>query len=178
MLVRANTLFQHPKRGLYTWTLPAGQYQNQTDLCSLQSKMEMLYIFSKNKTWSSDHELSIAKFRLKLKKVGKTTRPFRYDLNQIPYDYTVEVANRVKGLGLVDGVPEELWMEVHASVQEAGTKTIPEKEKCKMAKWYSEEAFQTAEERRGAKGKGERERYTQLNEQFQRIAKQDLKKPS
>ena len=77
--------------------------------------------------WGSDHELLIAKFRLKLKKVGKTTRPFRYDLNQIPYDYTVDMRNRFKGLDLIDRVPEELWMEV--SVQEAGIKTIPKDKK-------------------------------------------------
>ena len=82
----------------------------------------------------SDHELLIAKFRLKLKKVGKTTRPFRYDQNQIPYDYTVEVANRLKELDLIDRVPEELWMEVHDIVQEAVIKIIPNKKKCKKAK--------------------------------------------
>ena len=89
----------------------------------------------------SDHEFHIAKFSLKLKKVGKTTRPFRYDLNQIPYDYTVEMRNRFKGLDLIDRVPEELWMEVHDTVQEAVIKTIPKKKKCKKAKWLSEEAF-------------------------------------
>ena len=83
----------------------------------------------------SDHELLIAKFRLKLNKVGKTTRPFRYDLNQIPCDYTVEVTNRFKGLDLTDRVPDELWMEVHDIVQETGIKTIPEKKKCKKAQW-------------------------------------------
>ena len=89
--------------------------------------------------------LLIAKFRLKLKKVGKTTRPFRYDLNQIPYDYTVEVRNRFKGLDLMDRVPDELWMEeVHDIVQETGIKTIPKKKKCKKAKWLSEEALQMA----------------------------------
>ena len=82
----------------------------------------------------SDHELLIAKFRLKLKKVGKTTRPFRYDLNQIPYDYTVEMTNRFKELDLIDRVPEELWMEVCGTVQEAVIKTIPKKKKCKKAK--------------------------------------------
>ena len=79
----------------------------------------------------SDHELLIAKFRLKLKKVGKTTRPFRYDLNQIPYDYTVEVRNRFKGLDLIDRVPDELWMKVHDTVQETGIKTIPKKKNAK-----------------------------------------------
>ena len=82
----------------------------------------------------SDHELLIAKFRLKLKKMGKTTRSFRYDLNKIPYDYTVEVRNRFKGLDLIDRVPDELWMEVHDIVQETGSKTIPKKKKCKKAK--------------------------------------------
>ena len=83
----------------------------------------------------SDQELLIAKFRLKLKKVGKTTRPFRDDLNQVPYNYTVEVTNRFKGLYLIDRVPDELWTEVHNIVQEAVIKTIPEKKKCKKAKW-------------------------------------------
>ena len=90
----------------------------------------------------SDHELLIAKFRVKLKKVGKTTRPFRYDLNQIPSDYTVEVRNRFKGPDLIDRVPEELWTEVHDIVQEAEIKSIPEKKKCRKAKWLSEEALE------------------------------------
>ena len=99
--------------------------------------MVKLYTFSKNKTGAdcvSDHELLIANFRLKLKKVGKTTRPFRYDLHQIPYDYTVEVTNRFKGFDLIDRVPEELWREVCDIVQEAVIKTIPKKKKCKKAK--------------------------------------------
>ena len=93
-----------------------------------------------------------------MEKVGKTTRPFRYDLNQIPYNYAVEVTNRFKGLDLIDRVPEELWMEVCDIVQEAVFKTIPKKKKCKKAKWLSEEALQTAEKRREAKCKGEKER--------------------
>ena len=95
-----------------------------------------------------------------MEKVGKTTRPFRYDLNQISYDYTVEVRNRFKGLDLIYRVPEELWMEVHDIVQEAVIKTIPKKKKCKKAKWLSEGALQIVEKRREVKGKGERERYT------------------
>ena len=91
-----------------------------------------------------------------MKKVGKTTRPLRYDLNQIPYDYTVEVTNRFKELDLIDRVPEELWIEVHDIVHEAGIKTIPKKKKCKKAKWLSEGALQIAEKRREAKGKGEK----------------------
>ena len=106
--------------------------------------------------WGSDHELLIAKFRLKLKKVGKTTRSFRYDLNQIPYDYTVEVRNRLKGLDLLDRMPDDLWTEVHGIVQEAVIKTIAKKKKCKKAKWLSEEALQIAVKRREAKSKGGR----------------------
>ena len=120
------------------------------------------------------HELLIAKFRVKLKKVGKTTRPFRYDLSQIPYDYTVRERNKFKGLGLIDRVPEELWTEVNDIVQEAGSKTIPKKKKCKKAKWLSDKALQIAEKRE-AKGKGEKERYTHLNAEFQRIARRDKK---
>jgi len=123
----------------------------------------------------SDHELLIAKFRLKLKKGGKTTRPFRYDLKRIPYNYTVEVTNRFRGLDLIDRVPDELWMEVHDIVQETGSKTIPKKKKCKKAKWLSEEALQIAVKRREAKSKGEKERYTHLNAEFQRIARRDKK---
>ena len=90
-----------------------------------------------------------------MKKVKKTTRPFRYDLNQIPYDYTLEVRNRFKGLDLIDRLPYELWTEVHDIVQEAGIKTIPEKKKCKKAKWLSELALQIAVKRREVKSKGE-----------------------
>ena len=110
-----------------------------------------------------------------MKKVEKTTRPFRYDLNQIPSDYTVEVTNRFKGLDLIDRVPEEQWMEIHDIVQETGIKTIPKKKKCKKAKWLSEEALQIAVKRKEAKNKGEKERYTHLNGEFQRIARRDRK---
>ena len=138
--------------------------------------MEKLYTVSKNKTGTgcgSNHELLIAKFRLKLKKAGKTTRPFRYDLTQIPYNYTVEVTNRFKELDLLERVPEELWAEVHEIVQETVVKTIPKKKKCKKAEWLSEETLQIAEKRREAKGKEEKERYTHLNAEFQRIARRD-----
>ena len=110
-----------------------------------------------------------------MKKVGKTTRPFGYDLNQIPYDNTVEVMNRFKGLDLIDRVPEELRMKVHGNVQEAVTKTIPKKKKCKKAKWLSKEALQIAVKRREAKSKGEKERYTHLNTEFQRVSRRDKK---
>ena len=124
---------------------------------------------------ASDHKLLIARFRLKLKKMGKTTRPFRYDLYQIPYDYTVEVRNRFKGLDLIDRVPEELWTEVHDIIQEARIKTIPKEKKCKKAKCLSEEALQIAGKRREAKSKGEKERYIHLNAEFQRRARKDKK---
>ena len=107
-----------------------------------------------------------------MKKIGKTTR---YNLNQIPYDYTVEVTNRFKRLDLKERVPNELWMDVHDTVQEAGIKTTPKKKKCKKAKWLSEEALQIAEKRREAKGKGEKERYTHLNAECQRISRRDKK---
>ena len=110
-----------------------------------------------------------------MKKVGKTTRPFRYDLNQISHDYTVEVRNRFKGLDLIDRVPDELWMEAHDIVQETGIKTIPMEKKCKKAKWFSEEALQIAENRRDVKGKGENQRYTHLTAEFQRTARRDEK---
>ena len=110
-----------------------------------------------------------------MKKVGKTTRPFRYDLNRIPYDYTVEVRNRFNGLDLIDRVPDELWTEVLDIVQETGIKTILKKKKCKKAKWLSEEALKIAVKRREAKCKEEKERYTHLNAEFQRIARRDKK---
>ena len=110
-----------------------------------------------------------------LKKAGKTTRPFRYDINQIPYDYPMEVTNRFKGLDLIDRIPEELWTEVRDIVQEAVIDIIPKKKKCKKAKCLSEEALQIAEKRKEVKGKGEEERYTHFNAEFQRIVRRDKK---
>ena len=122
-LVKANILFQQRKRRLYTWTLPDGQHRNQIDyiLCS----QRWISSIQSTKTrpgpgCGSDHELLVTKFRLKLKKTGNTARPFRYHLNQIPYDYTVEVRNRFKGLDLIDRVPDEIWNEVRDIVQETG----------------------------------------------------------
>ena len=133
-LVIANTLFQQHKRRLYTWTSPDGQHRNQIDyiLCSqrwrspLQSPKIRL-----GADCGSDHEILIAKFRLKLKKVGKITRLFRYDLNQIPYDYTVEVTNRFKGLYLIDREPEELWTEFMTVYRRQGSRPSPRKRKAK-----------------------------------------------
>ena len=116
-----------------------------------------------------DRELTVAQImnsllpNSDLEKVGKTSRPFRYDLNQIPYCYTVEVRDRFKGLDLIDRVPDELWNEVHDIVQETRIKTIPMEKKCKKAKWLSGEALQIAMKRREVKSKGEKERYTHLN---------------
>ena len=129
---------------------------NSDWLYLLQPNMYKVHTITKKKKWpgadcGSDHELLIAKFRLKLKKVGKTTRPFRHDLNQIPYDYTVEVRNRFKGLDLIDRVPDELWTEVRDIVQETGIKAIPMEKKCKKAKWLCDEALQIAVKRREAK---------------------------
>ena len=109
-----------------------------------------------------------------MKKVGETTSPFRYDINQIPYDYTVEVTNRFKGLDLIDKMSKELWTGVRDIVQEAVIKTIPKKTKYKKAKWLSEEDLQIGEKRK-VKGKEEKERYTYLNAEFQRIARRDKK---
>ena len=108
-----------------------------------------------------------------MKKTGKTARPFRYDLNQIHYDYTVEVINRFKGLDLIDRVPDELWIEVRDIVQETGIKTISMEKKCKKAKWLPVEALQIAVKRREVKSQGEKERYKYLNAEFQRIARRD-----
>ena len=125
-LVIAKTLFQQHKRWLYTWTSPDGQHQNQIDyiLCSWRWRSSIQSAKTRlGGDCGPDHELFIAKFRLKLKKVGKTTRPFRYDLNQILSDYTVEVTNRFKGLDLVNRVPEELRTEVHNTAQQAANNT-------------------------------------------------------
>ena len=146
-LVIANTLFQQHKRRLYTWISPDGQCGSQIDyiLCSQRWRSSIQSAKTRlGADCGSDHELLIAKYRLKLKKVGKTTGPFRHDLNKIPYEYTVEVRNRFKGLDLIDRVPDELWMEVHDIVQETGIKTIPMEKKYKKAKWLSEAALQIA----------------------------------
>ena len=142
-LVIANALFQQHKRRLYTWTSPDGQHRNQMDyiLCSQRWRSSIQSAKTRQGAdCGSDHGLLIAKFRLKLKKMEKITRPFRYDLNQIPNDYTVEVRNRFKGLDLIDRVPDELWTEVRDNVEQTGIKTIIMERKCKKAKWLSEEA--------------------------------------
>ena len=139
--------------------------------------MKKLYTVSKTSSGAdcgSDHLLLIAKFRLKLKKVGKITRQFRYNLNQIHYACAVEVTNRFKGLDLIECLKNYEWRFV-TFIQEAVIKTVPKKKKCKKAKWLSEEALQIAVKRREVKGKGEKERYTHLNAEFQRIARRNKK---
>ena len=131
-LVIANPLFQQHKRRLYTWTPPDGQHRYQIDCILWSQRWRSSIQSAKTRLGAdcdSDHELLTAKFRLKLKKVGKTTRPFMYDLTQIPYDYTGEVRNRFNGLDLIDRVPDELWMEICDIVQETGIKTIPMEKK-------------------------------------------------
>ena len=133
-LVIANTLFQQRKRTFYTWISPDGQHWNQIDYILYSQRWRSSIQSAKTRPGAdcgSDHELPIAKFRHKMKKVGKTTRPFRYDLNQIPYDYTVEVRNRFKGLDLIDRVPDELWKEVCDIVQETGIKKSQRKRNAK-----------------------------------------------
>ena len=154
------------------------QHQNQTDyiLCSQRWKSSIQSAkIRPGADCGSDHELLIATFRLKLMKVGKTSRPFRYNLNQIPYDYTVEVRNRFKGLDLIDRVTEKLWTKVCNTVQETGIKTIPMEKKCTKGKWLCGEGLQIAVKRREEKSKGEKERYKHLNAEFQRIARRDKK---
>ena len=161
------TSFSNNTREDYTWTSPDGQYGNQIDYILCRQRWRSSIQSAKRRLGPDcglDHEALIAKFKLKLKKVRKTARPFRYDLNQIPYDYTVKVTNRFKGLDLIDRIPEEIWTEVWDIVQEAVIKTIPKKKKCKKAKWLSEEASQIAEKR----SERQKERYTHVNAQFQK----------
>ena len=139
-LVIANTLFQQHKRRLYTWTSPDGQHQNQIDyiLCSQRWRSSIQSAKTRPGTdCGLDHDLLIAKFRLKLKKAGKTTSSLRHDLNQIPYNYTVEVRNRFKGLDLIDRVSDELWMKIHTSYRSRDQDHPHGKEmqKRKMAVW-------------------------------------------
>ena len=143
-LVIASTVFQKHKRQLKTW-IPDGQLQNQIDIFFSVEDGEALYNQHKTRLGGdcgSDHELLIAKFRLQLKKVGKTTRPFRYDLNHTPYNYTVEVTSRSKGLKLINRVPEKLWTEVGDIVQEADQDHAPPQKRKQKAKGLSEVALQ------------------------------------
>ena len=150
-LIIANILFQQHKGKLYTEASPDGQHQNQIDYILWSQRWRSYIQSAKTRLGAdcgSDDDILIAKFRLILK---KATRQFRYNLNKIPYDYTVKERNRFKGLDLIDRVPDELWTEVRDIVQETGTKTIPMEKKCKKAKWLSGEGLQIAVKRREAK---------------------------
>ena len=174
-LVIANTLFQKHKRRLYTWTSPDDQYQSQIDYILCSQRWRISIHLAKTRPGAdcgTDHELLIAKSRLELKKVGKTIRPFRYDLDQLRYDYTVKVRNRFKGLDLIDRVPDGLWTEICDIVQEAGINTIPKKKKYKKAKWFSEEVLEIAEKKRSERQRRKRKIY-HLNAEFQRIGRRD-----
>ena len=164
----------HPttQTGLYTWTSPDGQYWNQTDyiLCSWRWRSSTQSAKTRLGTdCGSDHELLIAKIRPKSKKVGKTTRLLRYDVNQISYDCTVKVRNRFKGLDLTDRGVKNYRQRFKTLYRKQWSKPSPTKVKCKKAKWLAEEVLWIAEKRREAKGKGDKERYTHLNAEFQRI---------
>ena len=160
------------RMGITRWSTPKPDW-----LYSLQPKMEKLYTVSKNKTGAdcgSDQQLLIAKFRLKLKKVGKTTRSFKYDWNQIPYNYTVEVTHRFKGLDMIECLKNYGWRFL-TLYKRQWSKPSPRKKKCSKSTWLSEEALQIAEKRRKVKSRGEKERYTHLNAEFKRIARRDKK---
>ncbi|CAH2277185.1 Hypothetical predicted protein [Pelobates cultripes] len=173
-LVIAKTFFQQPPRRLYTWTSPDGQYRNQIDyiLCSQRWRNSIQSAKTRpGADCGSDHELLIAKFRIKLKKRRKTISPIRYDINNIPCEYAVEVKNSFEGLDMDDRMPEELWTKVCNIIQETARKNIHKRKKSKKANWLSDEAVKIAQERRKAKGSADRKKTVQLNAEFQRIAR-------
>ena len=175
MLVIANTLFQQHKRRLYTWTSPDGQHRNQTDyiICSQRWRSSIQSAKTRPRAdCGSDHELLISKSRLKLKNVGKPTRPFRYDLNQTPYYYTVKVTNRFKRLDLVECLKHcrHKFITLYRKQWQKPSERKKKSTRKQVVVWGG---LQIAEERREEKGKGERERYIQLSAAFQRIARGD-----
>ena len=175
ILVITSILFQQHIRILYTWPSPKiVNTEIRLIIFFAAEDGEALYSQQNLELIVAELMSSVLKIQAQLKKVGKTTRPFSYDLNQITYDYAVEVMNRFKGLDLADRMSEELWMEVCNIVQEAVNKIIPKKNKGKKAKRLSEKALQTVEKRK-VKQKGEKERYTQLNAEFQRVTSRDKK---
>ncbi|KHJ39844.1 endonuclease/exonuclease/phosphatase family protein [Trichuris suis] len=175
-LTITNTLFQRPKRRLYTWTSPDGQHRNQINYILCSQRWRSCVQSTKTRPGAgcrSDRELLIAKFGLKLKTIRKADRPNRYNLENIPHEYGMEVTNKIKGLRLTNRMPEKPWSEVRRIVQEAAMRITPQGNKSKKATWLSQEALHITEERREAKGRGERERFAQLNAVFQRIARRD-----
>ena len=175
--IREHCSTHRHKRRLYTWTSPDGQHWNQIDsiLCSQRCRKSIPSAKTRpGADCGSYHKLLIAEFRLKLKKVGKTARPFRYDLNKIPYDYTVEMRNSFKGLELIDRVPDELWTEIHDIVQETGSKTIQRKRSARKQNGVWGGLTNSCEKKRSHKQR-RKEKITHLNAEFQRIARRDKK---
>ncbi|CAF5074997.1 unnamed protein product, partial [Rotaria magnacalcarata] len=174
-----NTCFQQPKRRLYTWTSPNGQYKNQIDyiLCSQRWRSSIQLAKTRpGADCGSDHELLIAKFQIKLKTTSKTARLARYNLSNIPHKYAVKVKNRFDGLDLIDREPEELWSEVRDIIKDEANKNIPNNKTPKKAKWLTADTLKIAEERRNAKGSEDKERFSRLNAEFQRRARRDREK--
>ncbi|CAF2189429.1 unnamed protein product [Rotaria magnacalcarata] len=174
-----NTCFQQPKRRLYTWTSPNGQYKNQIDyiLCSQRWRSSIQLAKTRpGADCGSDHELLIAKFQIKLKTTSKTARLARYNLSSIPRKYAVEVKNSFDGLDLIDRESEELWSKVRDIIKDEANKNIPNTKTPRRAKWLMADALKVAEERRNAKGSGDKERFSRLNAEFQWRARRDKEK--
>ncbi|CAF1350439.1 unnamed protein product [Rotaria magnacalcarata] len=174
-----NTCFQQPKRRLYTWTSSNGQYKNQIDciLCSQRWRSSIqLAKTRRDADCGSDHELLIAKFQMKLKTKSKTARSARYNLTNISHKYAVEVKNRFDGLDLIDREPEELWSKVRDIIKDKANKNIPNTKTPKKVKWLAADTLKVAEERRNAKGSGDKERFSRLNAEFQWRARRDKEK--
>ena len=175
----ANAFFQQPKRQLYTWTSLDGQYRNQIDYVLCNQRWRSAIQIAKTRPdadCGSDHELLIAEIKIKLKKTGKIIRSTRYDPTNVSHEYTVMVKSRFDGLDLVSRMPEELWTEIRDIIKDEAIKNIPRSKKQKKAKWLSTEALKVAEERRKAKSNGDEIKFSQLDAEFQRIARRDKEK--
>ena len=175
-MVISNTCFRQPKRRLYTWTSPNGQYRNQIDyiLCNRRWKSSITSVKTRpGSDCGTDHELLLATFRIKLKNHLQSTQPMKFNLQNIPTTYTVEVKNRFNELDLSDREPEELWLEIRNIVNEAARTNIPRIKKTKKASWLSKNTLRIAEERREAKTSGNRQSFAKLNADFQREARKD-----
>ena len=175
----ANTFFQQPKQRLYTWTSPGGQYRNQIDYVLCNQRWRSAIQIAKTRPGAdcgSDHELLVGKIKIKLKKTGKIIGPTTYDLSNVPHEYTVKVKNRFDSLDPVGRMPEELWTEIRDIIKDEAIKNILRSKKQKKAKWLSAEALKVAEERRKAKSNEDEIKFSQLNAEFQRIARRDKEK--
>ena len=167
----ANTFFQQPKRRLYTWTSPGGQYRTQIDYVLCNQRWRSSIQISKTRPGAdcgSDHELLLAKIRIKLQRTGRIIGLSRYDLSNIPHEYTMKIKNSFEGLDLADRTPEEIWTEIRDIIKDEAIKNISKRKKQKKAKWLSAEALKAAEERRKAKGNGDEIKFSQLNAEFQK----------